>query len=73
MLGPTSARQFFLLAQAFIPTTATARATDFLPSTPKARFWRASRCFPASRPFPGPETRRGKPYNHLCLEKETHR
>ena len=31
------------------------------------------RCFPASRPLPGPETRREKPYNHLCPEKETHR
>ena len=54
MLGPTSARQFFLLAQAFIPTTATARATDFLLSTPQARFWRASVAF---RLPPAPGTR----------------
>lgn len=53
------------------PTLRPIRSSS-LPDTPGALL-EGLRCFPASRPLPGPETRREKAYNHLCLEKETHR
>ena len=68
---PPRASSFFLHWPLSLQRPQPVTSTFFLDSP--CALLEGLRCFPASRPLPGPEMRREKPYNHLCLEKETHR